>query len=175
MQSSDNVIFDAAQSILDCVIEALDASVNQTPRRAYISIGEPAWDDCCDGAGGGQLVVWWANVYPSRAFPDADVGPVNCHAPFTAVQFNVEIVRCAPSSDENGEPPSVAALMASAEETMADARAVWRGIVCCLRTHDIDDNWASIIESQVPTGPEGGCVGSLTTFTVGLIDGCGCS
>jgi hypothetical protein len=169
---SDDLIFAAAESLLDCVRVALDATPDQAPSRAYVSMGEPAWDDCCSGPQAGQLVVWWSRVYESSDFPDADDRPVVCQSGFTAVEFQVEVVRCAPGGDENGNPPTADVLHASAAQANVDARAVWRGVQCCRQEHRYD--WSSIIAGQVPTGPQGGCVGSRLTLTIGLIDGCGC-
>lgn len=172
MASPATLVADASEAILDCVVASLDESPAQSPARAYISVGEPAWDDCCDG----QVAVWWSLVYPSSTFPDSDTRPVQCPSPITAIEFQVEIVRCAPGPDQNGVGPSVEALMESARLTDLDARAVWLGVMCCLRTHkEHPDNWSSIVAGQVPVGPEGGCVGSRLTFTVGVIDGCGCT
>ena len=167
----DTLILDAAQTILDCARAGLEATSNQAPARVYVSMGEPAHDDCCDG----QLVAWWSRQYPSGTFPDEQFRSALCGWTQTAVEVNVEVVRCSPGPDVNGNPPSVQALEEVSRVTYIDARAVWTSVLCCLVHHvRPPSRWSAVVGQQVPIGPEGGCVGSRMTVVVGLIDGCAC-
>jgi hypothetical protein len=165
----DVKVWDVLTAILACAEAGLNETSNQAPARSYVAMGEPAHDDCCDG----QLVVWFERIYPSAAFPDEDLRPVVCAGAQTAIVVNVEVVRCAPTYDANGNPPSSAALLASARETNVDARAIWTSVLCCLRLRK--DEWSAIVNQQAPIGPQGGCVGSRLTVTVGVLDGCECT
>lgn len=165
----DPKVYDVVRAIFDCVRFGLGETSNQAPARAYVSMGVPAWDDCCDG----QLVVWWSRVYGSSTFPDADTRPIVCQSPWTVVEVNVEIVRCIPGSDRNGNPPSVESLEEAARVANVDARAVWTAVQCCLVNHR--EVWEARVTGQVVAGPDGGCVGSRLTILVGVIDGCACS
>lgn len=159
---------DVIQAIFDCVRDGLASTTNQAPARAYVTMGEPAWDDCCVG----QLAVWWTRIYPSARFPDADTRPIVCAGAQTAVEVAIEVMRCAPSSDVNGNPPTVAAMQEAARVANVDARAVWLAVQCCLASHR--GEWSAIVSSQVPMGADGGCVGSRMLVTIGIEDGCGC-
>lgn len=169
----DNLyVHSAVSTILECARSGLEATSNQAPKRVYVSMGEPAHDDCCDG----QLVAWWSRQYPSAAFPDADVRNALCGWAQTAVEVNVEIVRCSPGVNPNtGEAPSVEVLAEVARVNYVDARAVWTSVLCCLTEHiRPPSRWSAIVAGQVPVGPSGGCVGSRMTVVIGLADGCAC-
>lgn len=167
------LLYTIGEEILACVQEAMAATTSPPPARAYVTTGQPAWDDCCAG----QLVVWWSRVYASSAgFPDsalAAMGP--CAGVVTGIEWNVEVMRCAPGNNANGKPPTLAQFAESARITHVDARAVWRGVRCCLQGMWDDRNWMSQINGQAPSEPDGGCVGSKMTFTIGVGDGCGCT
>lgn len=160
----DPIIYDVAAELLACACAALEATTAGCPARATVVAGEAAWDDCCEG----QLTVSVPTIFPSTTFPDPDTRNAVCGPPFTAFDVDVEIVRCAPTVNSSGRAPSVADLNASALIWHLDARAVWTGVLCCLHAHRLE--WNSVVRQQIALGPEGGCVGSRLTVTVGLTD-----
>jgi hypothetical protein len=168
-------IFELLQQLLECAANALDATSYQAPSRQCITAGEPVWEDCCDdsvGNVGGQLTVNVVRYYPSTTFPDEDSRVVTCGPPLRAADINVQVLRCAPVWDGNGSAPCDDTV---AERLDSDSEALWNGVICCLldlhRTEFIE--WT--LRQQVVNGPEGGCVGSTLTITVGMPSTCGCA
>jgi hypothetical protein len=158
-----------ANEVLDAAKAALDETQWGAPSRSYVAIGVPAHDDCCEG----QLTVSMPRIYPSDRFPDSDRRPIVCGGAQTAVELEVEVVRCAPTFDDNGTPPSVALLMESARQQAYEKRAIWLAVQCLLVAHR--DVWSAIVREHVDITPEGMCAGSTLRVTVGFVDGCGCT
>ena len=178
--ADDTTIFDIADWLLECSRAAIAQTSAGAPGRRYVSVGRPAHDNCC--AGGGQLTVAKIRNYPSDEFPTASTQSTPCGGRYLVVQFEIEVVRCAPVPANDGTPPSAELLHASAREAEVDARAVYKGVRCCMAErvrHWQDGGWAAgfegYIDNQVPITPEGGCNGSRTTVVVGVPDGCDCA
>lgn len=167
----DMVIFDVAAMILACATVSLDDTTSAgAPARRYVAIGLPAHDDCCEG----QLTVSLVRHYTSMSFPTQDTVQVQCGMPYVAIDLNVEIIRCAPTLDNLGRPPTIGEINASSQLVAIDALAVWNGVACCLQTRREVDDWASVMRETQYITPGGGCVGSRLFITVGLTKGCPC-
>lgn len=131
---------------------------NPEPDRVYISHGAPAWDDC-DGSG--QLSVW---VGPIQHVQVAlgNVCQIRPSAPLC-----VTLLRCVPTMNDDGSPPSAAALTASAGELNRD---VWSlltelyAFAAALGCDMVD------VGSAEPLGPEGGLAGWRVCLDVLLND-----
>lgn len=161
-------LYTAAAALLACVRATLAVTVAGVPDRVCLVPGELAWDECdC-----GLLAVTVGRVYPSSTFPtDVSLDPrqVDCAPPYTVADVTVTVLRCAPTVDEAGNPPTCDDLAAAAATWRADAAAVLTGVACCLP--DLVD--AGRIEQYrigdlTPLGPEGGCMGSELRVTIGL-------
>jgi hypothetical protein len=163
-----------AKELLDCACEALgDANVSPygCPERACVYNGgvEVAFDDCCVG----QLWVSWGRTYPTSSFPvelsDRDLTACLAHGTYLATDFEVGIIRCAPTLDEQGNPPSCEAIEQSALQMHHEARVILRAVTCCMKewTADTARPRYGIWREQVPAGDGGLCVGSVLKVTVG--------
>lgn len=190
-------IHQAAQSLLDCVCAALDAAPETVPGlagcpcRVGVVAGAVAADGCdggCDiqpGQFPGQLTVSTRRIFAtdSNTFPretglgsDRTTGGVRdrslCRLPqLTAVELLVTLFRCAPGPTEEGCPPSMAELDASALQFHADMLAVQQGVLCCFPATEIDvrrNGRRFVMGSTTTIGPQGGCVGFQTMVTVAL-------
>lgn len=147
--------------------DAVYAELTTKPDRHGVVPGAIAWDECdC-----GLLAVSVAQVYPSETFPDPltrKVGSV-CDAPWEVAELVVQVVRCAPNPDDNGNPPTVAELDASAQEVLRDAYEMLRAVSITLcemnRDRDIADFMLRPLTAQ---GPSGGCVGNELRALVAL-------
>lgn len=171
--SDDTVVYDLAADLLECARAALAGTSQGAPGRRYVSVNRPAHDNCCQAQG--QLTVAIIETYPSREFPTRVTDPAPCGAPYTVVTFEVEIIRCAPMSANDGTPPSAALLSASARDVEIDARAVWAGVMCCLLDRvALGLGFEAYGAGQVRIQPQGGCTGSRATFVAGLVDQCLC-
>lgn len=112
---------------------------------------------------GGQAWVRLVTTYPSVAFPNPDAEPNNFDR-LLAVQVEVGIARCAPSSDDDGTPPSVGEQAEAARLQLADMQVLYRTLRCCL-----DDD--SVLGQYAPVGPEGGVLGGTWTAALPQADG----
>ncbi|MGP3957014.1 hypothetical protein ACTWPT_13515 [Nonomuraea sp. 3N208] len=113
------------------------------------TVAGPAWDD-------GQ---------PGRA----QRRPPGCSLPSTtAAEIVVTLLRCAPTLDERGCPPTCEDLEASARVVHVDAATVYSALMCCL-PHTAGRRGRRFIMGRTRiVGPQGGCVGVETRVTVAL-------
>lgn len=193
-------IHQAAADLLNCVCDALDdlhtgiPGLAGCPCRAGVVPGQAAADGCdggCDVPAGsypGQLTVNVARLYASdrQNFP-REVGQLssavpngngirdlkNCAMPqTTAVELVITLWRCAPLPTDDGCPPTMAELDATAMQMHADMLAVQQGILCCYAGTDSSQRRGRryIVGQTLSLGPQGGCAGFQTTVTVALDD-----
>lgn len=164
-----------ALEMLEAVGEALEAdTAGGKPARACVYNGGTAvaYDDCCDG----QLWVAWGRTIPSdwkqqsfgrypTASPRAVAGFSKCLT-MVAIDYEVGILRCAPTLDEHGNPPSAEEIEASARQMHEDAWVILRATLTQLDAWEHGGTFVSW-EAQVPIDDNAGCVGSLLRFSVG--------
>lgn len=149
-----------------CAFDALATTTGGEPQRVCLPVPGEIADDKCDC---GQLAVtvprWFGSrTPPTLAFEDADSAP--CGMPYLAVDVLVRIMRCAPTPDSRGNPPSCEALERAALIQHEDAMAVRRGIGCCLaEMADQDRIVGFILRATESAGPLGACVGSQVSLT----------
>jgi hypothetical protein len=174
-------IYDLAEVVLGCLCAELDATAARIegqpgcPARACVVPGAPAWDDCggaCDGTGTcGQLTVNVARTYPSTNFPVMDQtvqGLRGCTPPAsTAAELVITLLRCTPTLDENGCPPTCEEMDASARELYTDMATIANGLTCCLPGTAPRGRRFVLGQSKI-LGPSGGCVGIEQRVTVAL-------
>lgn len=173
--------------LLECVCATLDAAQTTVegypgcPPCKYPTSGEPAHDSCCGC--GGQLNTWIERVYPYATFPDIDDGTIGrgfgqCGPPKGfAADLVVSVLRCAPSMNDDGSPPSPTAMAENAWITAVDLQTALTGIVCCLDELVLPRRrrpYRYVLgEGRINT-PEGGCVAVEARVTVDLGKLCGC-
>lgn len=163
-----------AETMLDCVCEALHRFTSGgCPERACVYNGSEAvaFDDCCNG----QLWVVWERTIPTDwktqsfgQYPQRSPRTVTSGNCFTLIgmDFEVGILRCAPTFDDHGNPPTCEQLEESARQQHEDAWAILKAVVCCLGELS-DLGYYTSWEQQQPIEDEGGCVGSVMGFSVG--------
>jgi hypothetical protein len=175
-------VHDLAEAVLACVCQALEETAAEVagqpgcPCRSCVVAGEPAWDcdDQCgaDGHGvGGQLTVHVARMWPSTDFPAEDRtvrGQRSCPLPATtAVELVVTLLRCAPTVDEQGCPPSCGDLAEAARTVHVDAATVHNAVVCCVA--DVAARGRRfVLGGQRILPAEGGCHGVEQRVVVAL-------
>lgn len=167
-----DAFFEVAQDLLDCVVDRLNVptgspSVTGAPTHQHVAVGEVVWDNCCDGTNGdigGQVWVQVDSVFPSRNPPLPDVAPVACATTSFVMAARVGILRCWPTMNDRGEPPTAATLEAASHGMLFDVAALIEGLVCCARSQDLD----LVIGQSSFLGPEGACIGAEVPVTVVL-------
>jgi hypothetical protein len=101
----------------------------------------------------GMAWVRLMNVYPSTIFPSTDTSLKSCVVPLAA-QVEIGVLRCSPSPDDAGTPPSAAAMWEATRLQMADMAAMYRAVRCCYAKGK-----AMVLGQYTPIGPQGGVVG----------------
>jgi hypothetical protein len=174
-------LHDLTQAVLTCVCQALTDAAAEVegqpgcPCRACVVAGAPAWDGCedpCSGGAGGQLTVHVARLWPSTDFPSRDQevrGLRGCAPPpTTAAELVVTLLRCAPTLDDRGCPPTCEAMAAAARVTHVDAVTVYNALICCLPGTAGPRGRRFVMGEGKIVGPQGGCVGVEQRVTVAL-------
>lgn len=169
-------LYDVQQQVLTCATNALGAVTGVgAPNRIIVSPGPPTWDGCdC-----GLLAVSTSRIYMSQTFPIDSGGETSqrrCGNPYVCVDMSVTIARCTPVG-KNGSAPTPKQESEAARILYDDAAAILSGVACCLQSMSegspplVEDY---VIRQQVVVGPEGGCVGTDTSLTLGFVNGCLC-
>jgi hypothetical protein len=147
--------------------QAIYQELSVTPARHGVVPGAIAWDACdC-----GLLAVSVGQIYPTEQFPNPAQARVGngCDAPWEAAEIIMQIVRCTPCPDDNGNPPTVGALDTSAQEILTDAYEMMRAVSTTLcemnEAREISDFLMRPLTSQ---GPSGCCGGNELRAVVSL-------
>jgi len=181
-------VHEAAEALLLCVCAALDALPEQVPTlagcpcRTGVVPGLPAADACDGGCGPlapgdwpGQLTVNTVRLFTTDAnsFPRETLtvrDRAGCAVPqVTAAELAVTVWRCTPLPSDEGCPPPVDELTASAMQLHADMLAVQQAVLCCFAaTTEARRGRRYVMGGSTVLGPAGGCVGFTTRVLVDL-------
>jgi hypothetical protein len=153
-------------TVAETLRQAVHAELTTEPERSSVVPGAIAWDECdC-----GLLAVSVARIFLTETFPDELSRRIGnaCDAPYEVGEVVIQVVRCAPNPDDI-DPPTTAALDASAQEVLRDAYQMLKGVSVLLcemnRDRDIADFMVRPLTAQ---GPSGGCVGNELRAYVAL-------
>jgi hypothetical protein len=164
---------DAFHLVAQAVLDGVLARLQPPPGRACVVPGAIAWDACdCDG----MVAVSVTRTFLSSSFPaEAAAISTPCDAADLAADLQVQVLRCAPTPDEEGTPPGCEQLTAAALQVVTDAWQARLGAYCTLRDLRVAKRIEAFrVASQPVLGPEGGCCGSQLALTVATRGGCGC-
>jgi hypothetical protein len=162
--------YQIAAKILADVAAAIAEGPTPTVSRIGVVPGEIAWDGCEDC---GQLVISLTRVFLSDAFPtEASVTPQgNCASAWLCGSFTLQLIRCAPTPDERGNPPTATALDSCAYVLMTDSATIMNTVPCTLQAMQTDPTQTIedyVVIQQLPVGPLGACVGSQLDVIVSV-------
>ncbi|MCW6003863.1 hypothetical protein K1W54_04600 [Micromonospora sp. CPCC 205371] len=157
------------------VRDALADTPEGIPERVCLLVPGAIAADACDC---GQLALSITRIFQSATFPleaTTDQAAAGCPPPVLAATVTVSLFRCAPTVDDDLDPPSCDALLASAVGWDTDVAAIRRALACKLgELADQDRIIGYVIGATLPVGPDGACLGADTTITIG-INNCGCA
>jgi len=151
----DNTFWPLLLDLASCLGREITDSALPEPCFVGILPGANVALDYCQECGDKCGMAWvrLTSIRPSGASAELS-NP--CGGPLEA-SIEVGISRCAPMGSE-GEPPTMAEQLESAQLMMADQSAALRAIRCCMgRERDFD------LGAWTPMGPMGGCVGGTWT------------
>jgi hypothetical protein len=169
-------LYTASQEVLDAAVQALDTipvsapGLGGAPERVFVSAGAPVLD-CCD-----QLTVHVQDIREA-ATPPLELGPGTRHKQdfwINLIRFQITIGRCFDfGSYPSGGAPDPALLDEAAQQTQADAWALWNVIHNLMRERP--PSLFSICELVFNDGitaltPAGGCYGWVMSIR-GEVDG----
>lgn len=153
-----------AEEVLDCVCSSLTAQSScGCPCRTFVTVGQPVWDECCDG----QLALVLNRLYVQSTFPGTDNQAITCSAPLVG-EFTLQLIRCVPTMTEQGDAPTAQALSDSAANIYADMYIAYRSVICCLAAYKKARLFT--MGDARPVGPQGGCAGFEIKFSIQLVD-----
>lgn len=138
------------------------------PGIAYVPVGAPAMDvdqyvdECCEGL----ITARPSRVYLTNPFPvEAPFTAGGCTDGLRAAEITVQVARCIPTVDSNGNAPDVAEKNAAGYQAAGWILAVHRGMACVVQMWN-DSGWDSLVgslaEDQEPTGGCASWTGLLT-------------
>jgi len=149
---------DVAEVMMNRVLAAIEADSSSEPIvDSHVFAGELVWDDCC-----GILGATWIRVFSTESFPAPVTGLSSCDSTLLAVDIAVILLRCSPVMDENGVPPTIAAMQASAVAAAGDAAVIYNTLL-----GDLPGGWERAAVEQTIQN-EGGCIAIDTRLTIGL-------
>ena len=158
-------LFDKCMEVLDASVAALDTipslapGLLGSPERAFISAGTPALD-CCN-----QLTVNAAPIGEAATVP-LELGAGSRHQQSfrkNLVGFQITITRCGPPVGD--VPPSAEEQQAVAEQTCADAWALWNFLWNEERSGALFTICGGVFNDRLaPLTPSGGCYGWVFSF-----------
>lgn len=139
--------------------DALVACGSAPLSRVMVAAGLVAWDDCC-----GTLAVAPERIYRSAAFPAEGPSPLNCLEGLLVIDVLVLLLRCIPVVNNRGLPPTVAATDEAYRGLLTDSAIIWNTLA-----NQLPREWDRANLNQAFVGAEGGCIGSETRVTIGLL------
>lgn len=159
-----------ADELLQASIESLDtiptfnAALLGAPDRSFISPALPVFD-CCE-----MLTVHVDGISESGTSPQGlATGRRATHGRINLVALVVSVVRCIPTAGGTNDLPTIAAMQAAAEQTNADAWALWNHLFNMIRNDELFALCSQVFWNGMrPIAPSGGCGGWTASFNVQL-------
>ena len=124
------------------------------------------WDECeC-----GSIAVYMTQMYHSAVWPPVQV-PDDGHCPpnYVVLDYSVVVLRCAPGPQGTARAPLCTHLAAAAELVFTDMSSMRIGVSNAV-TAMINANtiMAFALGAHAPVGPQGQCVGSQFSLSIGI-------
>lgn len=156
---------DAIDTALSCVCIALEEAARPACQ-CYPTIGEPLWRPCCecgDTGTSGELTASLETMYPidgNTLLPSPRIEA--CRKGPWGADIALDLTRCFPTLQEDGELPPQDEVGTAAREMHDDADIIRRALTCC---PDLRLRWRSL---GVDLDPNGGCSKLTARITVAL-------
>lgn len=151
---------DYAQEVLDVAEDSLDGTLGGIPDRVFRTPAEPAFDCCPEHD---QLTVHVARLAEAQTSPTGPAENSALRSNLGAVikaTYTVIVIRCAAGPDSRGNPPSPAAIQATADVVEMDGWALWNGLRHAYQNGLIFEHCSGVnFDDGVPINEQGMCVG----------------
>lgn len=142
-------------TVAESIRVAVDAALTGLGRSCVVP-GAIAWDECdC-----GMLAVSIGRVYLSDTFPEEQTERIgNCQAAWEVVEIVVQVIRCVPGPDDQGNSPTCAQLDGAAQIMATDTQKALAAIALWICNNVNVTIIDGLISPMDPQGPEGNCAG----------------
>lgn len=166
----DTLLADIATSILTEVADYLEDNDIEVPTTQYVIYGDPAVDFTEDDCASALIVAWRRFLVGS---PGEEIGDqhLRCQLP-RASEFEVWLLRCALTLDDQGNAPTGSDLNAEGVDRLIDAWMVSEAIYKRYKEGNLvpggKDRPVGLGE-QRPYGPQGGAAGIIQTVIVSMV------
>lgn len=153
----------AADDVLAALVAGYVAQGVDLPDRQLVTPGLPAWD--CD-----MLAVQVEREFSySGSVAQEVIEPLTEAVAFAmrGAQLGITLLRCVPTSDEDGNPPTAASEQAAAELILTDSQRMLNVLVAAVRAGDIGGCNSVAFMEWVSQGPQGGLGGGLLRVRLG--------
>jgi hypothetical protein len=144
----------AAANLLDDTQAALAAGPTKVPDRRGVTAGQVSWLGQCD-----QLMVAIGNTWLTTSFPipASQDAMALCTGTTLGCDLTLALVRCFPTLDATGRPPSTDSLDAAAQILGADQQVLGEAVPCSLGDQVADGLILDYAVSGLNMiGPDGG-------------------
>lgn len=170
---ADSRLTDIAQTILDALISELEMAGITVPSRRYIHSGEVAHDFSSENCGEAFIVAWGGSSQGTVVEGQAAgilSQVIKCATPMSA-RFVIVLLRCVPTIDDDGNPPSATSLQESGEQVLADAMTLPAVAIDAHLRNELTGIGCSLagISQVAPIGPFGAVGGTAMELFVGLV------
>lgn len=144
--------------MLTAIEEVFDDAGVELPDRRYVCDGDVAFD--CE-----QGVVQITRVFSGT--PGAEeLSPLQCGLP-QAAELDIWLIRCVPTIDDHGNPPTQEQIAASSEIIMADGELLRFGLMLKRKAGELLDPHVPVAWGEMRgVGPQGGFAGWLQRLVI---------
>lgn len=163
-----HLLWAIAKQLRDCLCSKLADTLAGPVCRCSLMSGDQAIADICEGepgVGEGQAWVRMTRLFASTNFPRPNNDTFNCAGSFWAAEFEIGVLRCAVTSDDDGQPPTADELNAETAKVFDDAFVLRWVTECCL------PSTLPVVSSDWQPMSGGKCTGGRLTLTVHLVPG----
>ena len=172
VRDPSDVAWPVATAARDHMKARLHHAIGGPPAVCCIVPGrDVAADDCCIGQAWVRVARTFRTTVDDFPSPTQSTLDETCAGSgWWAVELGLGTIRCAPTVDDHGNPPTAAELEHAAR-IEADDRGRLHHTVLCGLASVAADLW---IGDWLPVGPSGGCVGGELTTIVLVETPCAC-
>lgn len=160
------VVLQTALDALTCQDADCCSITPDVCRTAVYLGGEVPWDTCDSGCSGKRNGMLWAKIVSID--PTAGGTDTGSCASYTWTA-EIGVVRCITGLNQDGSPPSAAAVAKDARQQVADADAIYAALRCCPTRPDALQDVS--LTRWAPVGPQGNCAGGAWSVR-GSLDVC---
>lgn len=157
-----NATYDLAQAVLDGIAAHWPADAEPLPGRSFVSFSTPVWD--C-----GQITAFIERTYTTEsdlAFEVIVNEQTSVGFAMSAAVLSIAILRCVPTIDDNGTPPTPAEHEDAASIILRDERGLRAAILSAYHAGELGGCNGLALEAWAAQSDQGGVAGGQIRIRV---------